>query len=150
MSARSKTSSGDRRNRRKRIDRPFAPKILARAAEIANAYRIVLENNPDGGYVGYSLELPHCYGDGRTADACVSNTRQAVISVVAYMLERGQVPPSPTRDDRRDQQVNIRLTAEEKLMLEEAARQHGFRGVSDFVRSRTLSNVAEPASPDRG
>ena len=34
--------------------------------------------------------------------------------------------------------MNIRFSAEEKLALETAARQHGFRGVSDYVRAAAL------------
>jgi predicted RNase H-like HicB family nuclease len=91
--------------------------------------------------VGYSIELPHCYGDGKTPDECVADTREAIIAVVGYMLEEGQVPPAPAREERRNQQINIRLTAEEKLLLEDAARRQGFRGISDFMRNKTLSSV---------
>ena len=33
------------------------------------------------------------------------------------------------------------VTPEEKLLLEEAARSKGFRGVSDFVRSASLGSI---------
>ena len=142
MSARSRKLRGGRaRRHRPKLDHPFAPKVLARAARIANDYRIVLENNPDGGYVGYSIELPHVYGNGASPDECVASAREAATAAVAYMIEQGQVPPSPAREEKRHQQINIRLTAEEKLLLEDAARRQGFRGISDFMRSRTLASI---------
>jgi uncharacterized protein (DUF1778 family) len=39
------------------------------------------------------------------------------------------------------EQINVRLTPEEKLLLEEMARSKGFRGISDFVRSASLANA---------
>ena len=125
---------------RKRLDRAFSPTILSRANEIAISYRIVLTPDEEVGYIGNCVEMPLVMGDGRTPDACVSATRSAIVAVVAYMLESGSVPPSPAGENRRDQQVNIRLTVEEKASLEEAARQQGFRGVSDYVRSVSLQS----------
>jgi predicted RNase H-like HicB family nuclease len=124
-----------------RLDRPFDPRILRRAKEIASQYRIVLEPNDEVGYMGNSIEMPNAWGDGKTPDACVRETREVLVSVIATMLERGEVPPIPGTDEQRTEQVNIRVTPTEKRVLEEAARTRGFRGVSDFVRSTTLSNV---------
>ena len=56
------------------------------------------------------------------------------------MLEEGQSPPPPASEGVRTEQVNIRFSAEEKLALETAARQHGFRSVSDYVRAAALAN----------
>ncbi len=123
------------------IGRPIGPGILQRARAISAQYRIVLEPQDDGGYLGRCLEMPLVMGDGKTPDACVEMTRDAIVGVVGYMLEQRQSPPAPARDRARDQQINIRLTIEEKALLEEAARQQGFRGVSDFVRSRSLQEL---------
>lgn len=136
---RGKLSKPSKRQRKLAIDRPFAPEVLQRAHEIATQYRIALESDPDLGFVGNCIEMPLVMGDGRTPDACVTMTREAIVAVVAYMLESGQVPPAPAREQKRDQQLNLRLTLEEKLALEEAARQQGFRGVSDFVRTKSLA-----------
>jgi uncharacterized protein (DUF1778 family) len=35
----------------------------------------------------------------------------------------------------RTQQVNVRLTAEEKALLESRAHSRGFTGLSDFIRA---------------
>lgn len=77
-------------------------------------------------------------GDGLTVEECVEQTMEATIGVIATMLELGESPPTPARAGKRDQQVNIRLTAEEKLQLEAAARREGFRSLSDFLRASGL------------
>ena len=132
--ARSKKTKGT-------IDRPFDPAILRRATEVAQSYRIVLEPDPAEGFVGRVLEAPQWIGVGRTPDSCVNETREIAVSAVATMLEGGEAPPTPATQNLRSEQINIRVTAEEKLRLEEAARSKGFRGISDFVRSTTLSNL---------
>jgi len=57
---------------------------------------------------------------------------------VAYLLEEGQRPPTPATDGRRTMQVNIRLTAEEKALLEVTAQRKGFSGLSDYVRAAAI------------
>jgi predicted RNase H-like HicB family nuclease len=123
------------------IDRPFDPAILRRAREIANQYKIILEPDPEEIFIGRALEMPLCIGTGKTADACVRDTRELAVSALATMLEMGEVPPAPAMQGLRREQNNNRVTPEERLALEEAARRRGFRGISDFVRSTTLSNV---------
>jgi len=79
--------------------------------------------------------------DGKTPDVCVSSLREALVAAVATMLELGQRPPTPAARSQRTAQINIRVSEEEKLILEDAARRSGFRGVSDFVRSTALSHT---------
>jgi predicted RNase H-like HicB family nuclease len=133
MSAKSKKSSGQ-------LDRPFDPAILRRARELADAYQIILQFE-DGLYYGRGLEMPTVMSHGRTPDQCVRATRDTLTTAVAYMLEEGQTPPAPAAENKRTEQVNVRLTPEEKLLLEEAARSKGYRGVSDFVRSASLASA---------
>jgi predicted RNase H-like HicB family nuclease len=141
MSGRSKNSSANRkRGGDVALDRPFDPKVLKQARDLAVQYRIILEPDDDVGYMGNSVEMPNVWGDGKTPDACVRETREALVSVIATMLEKGEAPPLPTRDELRDQQINVRVTAREKLILEELSRSKGFRGISDFVRSTSLSS----------
>jgi predicted RNase H-like HicB family nuclease len=132
-SAKSKSSSAS-------IDRPFDPALLKRARAIANGYQIILHFE-DGLYYGRGLELPTTMNHGKTPDACVKATRDILTTAVAYMLESGQAPPAPASENKRTEQINVRLTPEEKLTLEEAARSKGYRGVSDFVRSASLSSA---------
>ena len=70
-----------------------------------------------------------------------SATREALAVAVATLLEAGDVPPPPASEGKRTEQVNVRLTPEEKLLLEEAARSRGFRGLGDFVRSSALART---------
>jgi uncharacterized protein (DUF1778 family) len=58
---------------------------------------------------------------------------------VAFMLSRGETPPVPAGEARRTAQVNIRITPQEKSLLEQVALSHGYHGVSDYVRDRVLS-----------
>jgi|SRR4051812_17530516 predicted RNase H-like HicB family nuclease len=124
----------------KRIDRAFPRDVLRRARAIAARYQIVIQQEDDG-YYGRGLEMPGVMNDGKTAADCVKATRESLISAVAYLLESGKTPPPPASEHRRSEQINIRLTPEERVMLEEAARRKGFRGVSDFVRNASLSNI---------
>lgn len=85
--------------------------------------------------------MPTVMNHGKSPDACVRATRDILITAVAFMLESGQTPPSPASENKRTEQINVRLTPEEKLLLEETARSKGFRGISDFVRSASLANA---------
>jgi predicted RNase H-like HicB family nuclease len=133
MSAKSRKSSA-------RIDRPFDKAILRRARSIADRYQIILHFE-DGLYYGRGLELPTAMNHGRTPDECVKATRDILTTAVAYLLESGQTAPAPATENKRSEQINVRLTPEERLLLEEAARSKGYRGISDFVRSASLANA---------
>jgi predicted RNase H-like HicB family nuclease len=121
----------------KAIDRPFDAATLAKARKIADQYQVILAFQ-QGHWYGRGLELPSIQGDGKTVGQCVENTREAFCGWVAYLLEEGQSPPTPAREGTRTQQVNVRLTAEEKTLLENAARRKGFVGLSDFVRTAAI------------
>jgi predicted RNase H-like HicB family nuclease len=133
-SARSRNSSSVRQA----IDRPFAKSLLAKARAIVDQYKIIVEFE-DGEWYGHGLEFPTAFGDGKTAAAAVADTREALITGVAYMLEEGRTPPPPAREGNRSVQVNVRLTPEEKAVLESKAKVRGFRGLSDFVRASVLA-----------
>jgi predicted RNase H-like HicB family nuclease len=125
-----------------RLRRPVKAEILKSAAAIAEQYQIILEND-EGRWYGRGLELPHVFGDGTTPLACIKSTRQALIATVAYLLEQKRKPPSPARNGKRTQQVNVRLTAEEKSMLEGIARGNGFQGLSDYLRAAALEPIVQ-------
>lgn len=133
------TSASSTSGSKRRIDRPFDPAVIAKARKIAAQYRIILEPDEDPAYVGHPLELPGCFGGGDTPDAAVENIREAAASLVAYLLEKGQTPPAPASEAKRTEQINVRLTDEEKLRIESAARREGFRGISDYVRTKALA-----------
>jgi predicted RNase H-like HicB family nuclease len=136
--SKSKRSSGSRR-----LDprRPFDPKILKRAAAIVAEYQLVMWQE-DGAWYGRGVELPNVMNDGQTPDECAQAMRDILKMHVAVMLEDGLSPPPPASAKLRTEQVNLRVTAEEKLALETAATQGGFGGVSDFVRTTALAATA--------
>jgi predicted RNase H-like HicB family nuclease len=133
MSAKLKSSADP-----KALDRPFDKRILAQAKALAAQYKIVLEFE-DGDWYGCGLEIPTAFGDGKTPQAAVADTRQALVLAVAYMLEKGDTPPTPAREGHRSAQVNVRLTPREKAVLESKAQAKGFRGLSDFIRTSVLT-----------
>ena len=129
----SKSNASLRTKLTRKIDRG----VLKRAREIASRYTIAVEPI-DGGYLGRGLEMRGVMADGKTPDACMSQTREALIGAVAVMLEEGARPPAPASAGTRQEQVNIRLTSEERALFETAAQRHGFRGLSDFLRAAGL------------
>ncbi len=130
MSARSKRSAKASR----KLRRPFAPAVLAKARTLAERYQVVLSCE-EGHWYGRGLELSRVFGDGKTAEAAVTDTRQALTAAVATLVEQGQRPPAPAITGRRTEQVNVRLSAEERLLLETVAKRKGYSGMSDFIRA---------------
>lgn len=107
-----------------------------RANEIARAYRLVLEDDGEGGFLGNSIELPNVFAQGETADKCVSKLRHGLTVAVAQLLELGYAPPRAGQL-ALSEQLNFRLTTEEKFLLEAAASQRGLK-LSDFVRQTVI------------
>jgi predicted RNase H-like HicB family nuclease len=124
--------------KRRELTAPFEAQVLESAKRIAHAYDLILRFE-DGEWYGRALEYPEAMGDGKTVDACVRATRQALMVAVATMLEAGDSPPPPAREGQRSAQVNVRLTPEEKAVLESKAKAKGFRGLSDFIRTAVLA-----------
>ena len=122
-------------------EKPFDNQVWEQARQIANEYKLLLEPDRERGYIGSSLEFPTVLSTGATANECVESTREALAVAVATILEAGRNPPAPACEQRRQVQVNIRLTDDEKLLLQEAARRCGFNGLSDFVRSVALERA---------
>ncbi len=78
------------------------------------------------------------FGEGRTAQACVNDTRKALVASVATMLEADQLPPLPASEGKRTEQVNIKLTCEEESRLTTLAQSQGSKGLSDYMRAKAL------------
>ena len=124
----------------KAIDRPFCSDVLKEAKGIADQYQVIL-NCEEGHWYGRGLELPNVFGDGKTVGRCMEDTREALCGAVAYLLEEGKKPPAPARECMRTQQVNVRLTPEEKVTLETTAKRKGFKGLSDFIRAAAMESA---------
>ena len=105
---------------------------------MVDRYQVVLWS-ADGEYYGRGVEMPGVMADGKTPAECVAAVRQALSAAVATAIELGESPPPPASEGARTEQVNIRFSAEEKLALDTAARQQGFRSVSDYVRHAVLA-----------
>jgi predicted RNase H-like HicB family nuclease len=124
-----------------RLDRPFATDVWRKALDVARSYQLIVSFE-DGVYLGRTVEMPYAVSDGRTIAECAARTLGATAASIATILESGRRPPTPSRDAVRTQQVNIRLSSDEKLQLEAAAKREGFRSLSDFVRSAALRGAA--------
>ena len=96
----------------------------------------------DGDYYGEALELPGTMDDGKTPAECVRTTLDILTTTIATLLETGVTPPSPASGDRRDEQVNVRLSKLEKMAFEQTARSRGFRGVSEFMRAAAIDSLS--------
>ena len=141
MSPKLKKSSKAKRKTIKQLQLPVDPAILRRAKKLITEYRLILEEHERLGYVGSSVEMPSVFAQGETAEACIKETRRALAIAAATMLECGQKPPAPASTEKRDVQVNIRLTSEERLLMTETARRLGYKGISDFIRTLALERM---------
>ncbi len=99
---------------------------------------MVLEREP-GGFMARSIEMPNVIVHGPSPNQCEKKAREALRIAVATMLEQGRTPPVAA--NKRTAQVNVRLTAEEKLLLEDTAKREGFKGLSDFIRHLALAHT---------
>jgi antitoxin HicB len=59
-------------------------------------YHVVLDPDPEGGYVAVVLALPGCYSQGETAEEALSNVREAILLTIEDMRERGDAIPDPS------------------------------------------------------
>jgi predicted RNase H-like HicB family nuclease len=127
------------------LSKAFDEKLLQRGRELASQYSILFRPSEQHGFSATCLEFPTVFVHGKTVAQCDKKAREALAIGVAVMLEQGDTPPLPASDERRDQQVNIRLTSEEKLLLEDSARRRGYRGLSDFMRAAAMSQTRRSA-----
>lgn len=58
-------------------------------------YHVVLEPDPEGGYVAVIPAFPGCYSQGATAEKALSNAREAILLTIEDMRERGDAIPDP-------------------------------------------------------
>ncbi|MFQ6036837.1 MAG: type II toxin-antitoxin system HicB family antitoxin [Sedimentisphaerales bacterium] len=123
------------------LKRSLKASVLRKAKKITADYRITIERNGRLGFIGSSVELPTVFADAKTPEKCYKATQEALMVAVATMIECGQRPPQPASAKKRNEQVNVRLTAEEKILLSNAASSLGFKGISDFLRNVALNRV---------
>lgn len=126
-------------NKSKKLNKAFDNRVLATAKKVAEKYEVIVVFE-GGEWYGRGLEMPSVFGDGKTPNECLKNTREGLISAVAHLLERGEIIPAPASKGKRTEQVNIRLTAEEKAILGASAKSKGFQGLADFIRAKALAH----------
>lgn len=95
----------------------------------------------DGGFEARCVEMSNAVGFGDTREEAIREYFGVAETVFAFMIEEGQAIPAPAGENQRTQQVNIRLTAMEKLRLEAVSKQQGFRSLSDFMRAASLGRA---------
>lgn len=118
------------------LDRPFDKELYESARQQATRYRVILEQE-NHAYIGRVAEFPRVFVSAESAEECVNKLRAALTSVIATMLERNMRPPLPISERR--EQVNTRLSPEEKETVEAAYREAGFNSLSDFARYAMLT-----------
>jgi hypothetical protein len=82
----------------------------------------------------FEPERPRC----QVARGSVQRGRQACVSEA----ESDNIIPiysTPAIEGKRDGQLNIRMSAEEKLILDAASRRRGYASVSDYIRSVAIA-----------
>jgi predicted RNase H-like HicB family nuclease len=121
--------------------RPIPDDLIQRGRKLAAKYRMVIERAEHGGFFGSTIEMPLAFGEGKTIEACARDILEATALSIAVTLENGERPPAPSREAARTQQVNIRISGEEKLQLEAIAKRDGYRSLSDLVRAAALRSI---------
>ena len=58
-------------------------------------FKVILEPDPDGGYVISCPSLPGCYSQGDSVDEALANIREAIELVVEDLKARGEEIPDP-------------------------------------------------------
>jgi len=62
----------------------------------ARSYSVVLEPDPDGGYVAVVPAFPGCYSQGDTVDDALANAREAIELTIEDMEAAGEPIPDPS------------------------------------------------------
>lgn len=109
----------------------------AHAASLADKYRITLWRE-EAEWWGRCVELPLCLGSGRTPQQAIDSTKEAIVAGLATDLARGIPAPIPAREGVRSEQVNVRLSPDEREAIESNARRAGFKGLADYIRAVSL------------
>lgn len=144
--ARSKSSSA--KSKPDVQSRPFAKEVLAKATAIVSRYAYVSRYETDDEcYSATPVEMPLVTGYGETAAAAIKDATELATSNAAYALEQGKEPPPPGAEPVRTEQLNFRISIEEKARLEAAASRQGLTLI-DFVRGAALA-VGQITDPFR-
>ena len=125
----------------KKLEEAFDKAILAKAGKIISGYRVIIEENAKLGFIGNSVELPMVFADGKTPEECYKAIQEALTGAVATMIVCKRKPPQSSLAEKRTEQINIRVTPYEKLLLTSKSADLGFKGLSDLIRNFTINNL---------
>ena len=115
--------------------------LLSKARGFALRYRIILTPTDDGSFIANAMELPGIIIQEATLTKVVEELHNVLIEVIVRLLREGNAPPQPTAG-RRLEQVNVKLSLEERSLMESAARARGNRGVADYLRQLGLEHIS--------
>lgn len=59
------------------------------------SYHVVLEPDPDGGYVAVVPAFPGCYSQGENVEETLANIKEAIALTIDDMLAHGEPIPDP-------------------------------------------------------
>jgi predicted RNase H-like HicB family nuclease len=60
------------------------------------SYNVILEPDPDGGYIAVVPAFPGCYSQGDTIDEALANAREAIALTIEDMEATGEPLPDPS------------------------------------------------------
>lgn len=131
------------------IDAPFDPAVLRRARRHASAFgRTTLFDAESGEWVSRCVELPDTIGVGDSARDAMKELTENLAVWFAYLAEQGDPWPDPSSAPRSEQ-VNIRLTVQERAEFEAAAKRLGLSSIADLVRLSVLDMIRNHPHDDR-
>ena len=78
------------------------------------------------------------HGDGQTVESAIADAREAVVAGLSADLADGMSAPLPASQGVRSEQVNVRLSADEREAIEANAIRAGFKGMADYIRAVAL------------
>ena len=121
----------------------FPSEVWEKAEHLSKRYRVSIDSDPDGGFLGSSQDFQRIFAEGKTPQACFSAAQTLIAVSIATMLANDQRIPEPIGSGKRDRQINFRVSGEEKARMEAARKRRGFEGMGDFVRTAALGVADE-------
>jgi predicted RNase H-like HicB family nuclease len=62
------------------------------------SYHVVLEPDPEGGYVAVIPAFPGCYSQGETVEEALANAREAILLTIEDLQANGEPIPDPSAE----------------------------------------------------
>lgn len=121
--------------------KPIDPALLRQARRHASQFgRVTVFDSVSDEWVSTCVELPNAIGVGDSAKEAEKELTENLAVHFAYLKEIGRTWPEPSSSPRSEQ-LNIRLTVQEKAEFEAAAKRLGLSSVADLVRMIVLDEI---------